>query len=134
MPDKKNKAKAQKWFSKKCWIEMFRDYICEDPDGSERIMVMMISLHRMIKGNKTERNTAARAIQNCVKACALFTRTQFLAECGSGKPRSKRRKAAVRLRAEASVSIRSLSVRSLSFLTTIGWDIMNFVLYWPPVP
>ena len=94
MPDKKNKAKARKWFSKKCWIEMFRDYICEDPDGSERIMVMMISLQRMIKGKKAERKTAAHAIKNCVKACVPFTRTQVLAERAEWrfKKRAKKRR------------------------------------------
>ena len=59
---------------------MFRDYIVEDPDGSERIMVMMISLRRMIGDGKSGRKAARRALQNCVKACIPFTRTQVLAE------------------------------------------------------
>lgn len=78
MPDKKKKA--NEWFSVECWLELFGDNMTELSGNAERIMVLMISLRHMIKGSKAERKKAAHAIQNCVKACVPFTRTQLLAD------------------------------------------------------
>ena len=80
MPDKRKKAKADKWFCARCWLKLFGESIREDPDGAERIMVLMISLRRMIGSRKTGRKTAHRAVKNCVKACIPYIRTQVLAE------------------------------------------------------
>ena len=80
MPEKATDAKADEWFSKECWLELFGESIKECPELAERIMVLMISLRHMILGDRSERNAAAHAVNNCIKACAPFTRTQLLAE------------------------------------------------------
>ena len=80
MPDESKDAKAEEWFSKECWLELFGESIREVPDGAVRIMVLMTSLRRMIGRGKSGRKTARRAIQNCVKACIPYTPAQILAE------------------------------------------------------
>ncbi|PYP84082.1 MAG: hypothetical protein DMF61_20995 [Blastocatellia bacterium AA13] len=74
MPDKKRKAKQEKWLNKK-WPELFDKSIREVPDNTERIMVLMISLRRMIEEGKSGPKIARRPMQNCVKACIPFTHT-----------------------------------------------------------
>ena len=81
--------KDEKWFSKECWLEIFGESITELPEMAERIMLLMISLRQMIGCGKKGRKAARRAIQNCVKACAPFTRTQVFAE--RTEPQAKNR-------------------------------------------
>ena len=90
MLNEKKKEKADEWLSKKCWLELFGESIRERPDNAERIMVLMTSLRWMIGGNKNERKAARRAVQNCIKACTPFTRTQILAECAEQQAKKKR--------------------------------------------
>ena len=80
MPDKQTDAKAEEWFSKECWLELFGESITELPDMAEQIMLLMISLRETIGTGKKGRKAARRAIQNCVKACIPFTQTKVLAE------------------------------------------------------
>ena len=80
MPDEEEKSKAEEWLSVECWLELFGESITELPDMAERIMLLMISLRQTIGSGKKGRKAARRAIQNCVKACAPFTRTQVFAE------------------------------------------------------
>lgn len=80
MPEQSKDAKAQRWLSKECWLDLFGESITECPELAERIMVVMISLRHMILGDRSERSAAAHAVNNCVKACVPYTRTQVLAE------------------------------------------------------
>lgn len=80
MSNRQKKVKTREWLTRECWLELFGESITELPDRAERIMVLMVSLGEMIKGNYEEREAACRAVQNCVEACIPYTRAQILAE------------------------------------------------------
>ena len=89
MPERKI---TREWFSKQCWLEIFGESIPEDPDNAERIMVLMISLRHLIMGSWSERRLAAHAVNNCIRACTPFIRTQVLAEKMQWELRQRQRR------------------------------------------
>jgi len=81
MPDKRKDAKAVKWLSTECWLEVIDESIINCPDRAEALMIMLMSVrHLMMSSRHSDRAKAFHAISNFIEACQPFTRSEVVWE------------------------------------------------------
>jgi len=80
MPDKRKDAKATKWLSEECWLEVIDESIVNSPDRAEALMIMLMSVRHLMMGNHGERAKAFHAISHFIDACQPFTRSEVVRE------------------------------------------------------